>query len=251
MPHPRGKATKALMTRLRIDWSAFKRASFEDRAIHGLTNGYTTEQAAQLSAMLLAGGKVLGEEGVAGGEWHFLRTRLDFLLMHSMMLRGESTRRAELPDLCAYDLPNEGSECLALILRIGRGKSIPLADGGNSRRQHYHGALRSRDVVLCPLGALAHWLVLRWDLLLEKRPDFRDRSSWYYTKVISGSLARSKEEISDKTQARWIKQALDAVGVDSSKTVHTMRQSSSRLADMWKVPADQVSSLRFMAPYTY
>ena len=43
MPHPRGKATKALMTRLRIDWSAFKRASFEDRAIHGLTDGYTTE----------------------------------------------------------------------------------------------------------------------------------------------------------------------------------------------------------------
>ena len=89
VPHPRGKATKALMTRLRIDWSAFKRASFEDRAIHGLTDGYTTEQAAQLSAMLLAGGKVLGEEGVAGGMWHLLRTRLDFLLMHSMMLRGE------------------------------------------------------------------------------------------------------------------------------------------------------------------
>ena len=126
--------------------------------------------------MLLAGGKVFGEEGVAGGEWHLLRTRLDFLLMHSMMLWGKSTRRAELPDLCAYDLPSEGSECLALILRIGQGKSIPLADGGNSRRQHYHGALRSRDVVLCPLGALAHWLVLRWDFLLEKRPDFRDRS---------------------------------------------------------------------------
>ena len=188
---------------------------------------------------------------MAGGEWHPLRTRLDFLLMHSMMLRGESTRRAELPDLCAYDLLNEGSECLALILRIGQGKSIPLADGGNSRRQHYHDALRSRDVVLCPLDALAHWLVLRWDLLLEKRPNFRDRSSWYFTNVISGSLARSKEGISDKTQARWIKPALDAVGVDSSKTVHIMRQSSSRLADMWEVSADQASTLRFMASYTY
>ena len=93
---------------------------------------------------------------MADGEWHLLRTRLDFLLMHSMMLRGKSTRRAELSDLCAYDLSNEEFECLALILRIGQGKSIPLTNGGNSRRQHYHDALRSRDVVLCPLDALAH-----------------------------------------------------------------------------------------------
>ena len=35
--------------------------------------------------------------------------------------------------------------------------------------------------------------------------------------------------------------ALEAVAVDSSKAVHAMRQWIARLADMWKIPADQVS----------
>jgi hypothetical protein len=37
-----------------------------------------------------------------------LRTRLDLLLTHSMMLRSEMTRSAELSDFSSLDLPNEG-----------------------------------------------------------------------------------------------------------------------------------------------
>ena len=42
-PHPnlRGKGLKALLERLRIDWAAEKRRTFEDRAINGLNDGYT------------------------------------------------------------------------------------------------------------------------------------------------------------------------------------------------------------------
>jgi hypothetical protein len=138
-------------------------------------------------------------------------------------------------------LPDEGSECLGLVLRTSVGKTILLALGGNLRMQHYHAALRHRDPVLCPVGALAHWLVFRWEVCGETPPDFRRRESWYTTKVLPGKLSLSQKEISDDTQRNWILPALEAVAVDSSKVIHAMRQSIARLADMWEVPADQVS----------
>jgi hypothetical protein len=55
-PHPRGKGLKALLERLKIDWAAEKRRTFEDRAINGLNDGYTIEQAGRLCAILLRGG---------------------------------------------------------------------------------------------------------------------------------------------------------------------------------------------------
>jgi hypothetical protein len=240
-PHPRGKGLKALVEQLKIDWAAEKRRTFEDRAINGLNDGYTTEQAGRLCALLLRGGMEDGRQLVIGADFHLLRTRLDFLMLHAMMLRGESTRKAELADLCSVLLPDESSECLGLVLRTNAGKTIPLAMGGNLRMQQYRAALRHRDPVLCPVGALAHWLVLRWEICGETPPDFRRRSSWYTTKVLLGTLSQAQKEISDDTQRNWLVPALEAVAVDSSKAVHAMRQSVARLADMWEGPADQVS----------
>jgi len=195
-----------------------------------------------------------GTQLIIGADLNLLRTRLDFLILHTMMLRGESTRRAELADLCSVLLPDESSECLGLILRTSFGKSIPLAAGGSPRMQQYHAALRHRDPVLCPIGALAHWLVLRWEIYGEAPPDFRRRSSWYTTKMLPGKLSLAQKEISNNTQRSWIISALEAVAVDSSKAVHAMRQSVARLADMWEIPADQVSTLTLfylLLPFVY
>jgi hypothetical protein len=230
------------MERLKIDWASEKRRTFEDRAINGLNDGYTIEQAGRLCTLLLRGGVEDSKVLIPGTDLPLLRTRLDFLMLHSMMLRGESTRMAELADLCSVLLPDESSECLGLVLRTSAGKTIPLTLGSNMRMQHYHAALRHRDPVLCPVGALAQWLVFRWELHGETPPDFRNRSSWYTTKVLPGRLIQTQKEISDNTQQNWIVQALEAVAVNSSKAVHSMRQSVARLADMWEVPADQVST---------
>ena len=73
-------------------------------------------------------------------------------MLHAMMLRGESMRKADLADLCSVLLPNESSECL--------GPSCVPAPVRPFRMQHYHVALRHRDPVLYPVGALVHWLVL-------------------------------------------------------------------------------------------
>ena len=98
---------KALLERLKIDSAAEKRRTSEDRAINGLNGGYTIEQAGRLCALLLRGGAEDGRQRIAGTDLYLLRTRLDFLMLHAMMLRGESTRKAELADLCSVLLPDE------------------------------------------------------------------------------------------------------------------------------------------------
>jgi hypothetical protein len=107
------------------------------------------EQAGRLYAILLRGGTEDGRQRISGTDLNLLRTRLDFLILHSIILRGESTRKAELADLYNVLLPDEGSEYLGLVLRTSVGKTIPLALGGNLRMQYYHAALRHRDPVLC------------------------------------------------------------------------------------------------------
>lgn len=125
-PHPRGKAVKALMEWLRINWAAEKRRTFEDRAINGLNDGYTSSQLRTLSKMLLG-----GEGGFSETDPVIrLRTRLDFLFLHAMMLRGESSRNAELADLSCVELENEGPGATALMMKIVKGKTIALTDAG-------------------------------------------------------------------------------------------------------------------------
>lgn len=94
----------------------------------------------QSEDFLLSGGRC------GRGEWHLLRTHLDFLLMHSMMLLGESI-------LClhAFDFRNEGSEWHGLVHRLDNDKTVPPADAGNLRYQYYPNALRSAEQRCHPL----------------------------------------------------------------------------------------------------
>jgi Centromere DNA-binding protein complex CBF3 subunit, domain 2 len=46
------------------------------------------------------------------------------------------------------------------------------------------GAFRNKDPLICPLGALGYYLLLRWDLTEEPFPDFMDRSRWYNTRLL-------------------------------------------------------------------
>jgi hypothetical protein len=52
-----------------------------------------------------------------------LRTAVDFLLSHTMLLRGENIRTAQLPDFFVMELPNEGSTaCWLLLIIMNNGK---------------------------------------------------------------------------------------------------------------------------------
>jgi len=58
-----------------------------------------------------------GRRLITGANLYLLRNRLDFLMLYAMMLRGESTREAELADLYSVLLSDESSEYPSLVLR--------------------------------------------------------------------------------------------------------------------------------------
>jgi len=51
--------------------------------------------------------------------------------VHSMMLRSETTRSAELPDFSSLDLPDEGEPTFAVTLTQNKGKTIYQAEFGD------------------------------------------------------------------------------------------------------------------------
>lgn len=221
-----------------------RRELFEDRAISGLHDGYTeAEQRVFCDALLSKLGGIAAEE-------QSLRTRLDLLLLHSMMLRGESNRHVQFADLCRMILDIEGSNCHAVILQMTSGKKIKKQDGGNNRKVQYTGVLRTKDVSLCPVGALAMWFVFRWDVFGEKPPDFHDRSSWYNTAVIPGNLRRKTTPVNSSTQARWFTKAFQSAGVQSTKLTHAPRKTVARKLNALEVPDGDVSVLYIVTMYS-
>ena len=74
-----------------------------------------------------------------------------------MVLRGESRRWAQLPDLLTLPLANEGpTTCDALILIMRNGKL------NKHHKVEYIGALCNKDILLCPLSSLAFYFFWQW-----------------------------------------------------------------------------------------
>jgi hypothetical protein len=107
-----------------------------------------------------------------------LRSLSDFLMRHHMLLRGQSTRHADLADLCTLpDLEEGVTPCRPLILTMGHGKT------NQAGRIEYAGALRHKDPVLCSLGAIAFYFFWRWEFSGEPFLNFSYRAAWYDRKV--------------------------------------------------------------------
>jgi hypothetical protein len=167
------------------------------------------------------------------GPW--LRTRADILLLHYLMARSETTRDYfKLSSLSSVLLDNEGSECIAMIVTLNKGKTIITG------RDQYGGAMRARQPEDCCLGALAQWLFWRWQVNGEEPPDFNNRADWYDQRVFPAANDRMKG-FSYDTQSEWQKRVFRAVGILSSKLTHTMRGSAARMADLMGLEAEEGS----------
>jgi len=116
-----------------------RRAAYEDRAIKNLKDGYNFDESRKFSEVLLNG--LNGSE-----EWEkIFRTRIDLLSMHAMMLRSETMRYAELPDLCSLRIDNEGP---AVIQQITRGKTVRREDA----------VITGRLIITDTCGIATFWL---------------------------------------------------------------------------------------------
>ena len=68
-------------------------------------------------------------------------------MAHNMLLRGESRRQLQFPDMFTLSLPNEGpTTCWPMILILDNGKTNKLG------KLEYIAVMRHRDPLLCTMG---------------------------------------------------------------------------------------------------
>jgi centromere DNA-binding complex CBF3 subunit-like protein len=115
--------------RRRLRASAFERirALHEDRAIGSILDSYTPDVMMAFVREPWSGNLYVDQR---------LRTLLDFLGGHHLLLRGQLRRSAEFADMFVMEFPNEGSQpCYCWIFMIDNGKT------NNTGKRQYQGAL--------------------------------------------------------------------------------------------------------------
>ena len=135
------------------------RALHEDRAIGSILDSYTPDVMMAFVRELWSGNRYVDQR---------LRTLLDFLGGHHLLLRGQLQRSAEFADMFVMEFPNEGSQpCHCWIFMIDNGKT------NNTGKRQYLGAMRHKEVLFCSQGALAQYLFHRFHLAGHPWPDFK------------------------------------------------------------------------------
>ena len=161
-PNPRDTSVKELMKVVEYEEDQRKRTNYDDRGVGTLLDGYTT-----MDQMLAIGNHFMRVENHHGVN---LRNWLAFFLSHFALMRGESARKMELPDLHCVRLEKEGiSECRALIMVI-----MAMRQGKTNRfgRVEVGSRLRHKDARLCPHGTLGLYFFWRWQIEKEAFPSF-------------------------------------------------------------------------------
>ena len=99
-----------------------------------------------------------------------LRDRFQLLMTLGGVLRSESLYKADLSDLCDFKFhqKTERDPYHVCILRVSTGKT-------NADKVLYGRVMRHVDAQLCPIGALAMYLLIRFEVTKEHESiDFED-----------------------------------------------------------------------------
>jgi hypothetical protein len=119
---PHNVVVKALKTSIVQRQHARRCAEFDDRGLSTIRDRYTAKQIPDMTRAVWrdALGPRTSEQS--------LRTNLDFLFGHTMLLRQSNRLPLELPDLFSLDLPKEGQKgrgwCFVVVM--DQGKHHPL-----------------------------------------------------------------------------------------------------------------------------
>lgn len=228
-PNPRGEALNGLLRARARGEHKRRRLEFADRAAGTMQDGY--DEAKMIAAMRFCwqGGKRPHKLSTEP----FLRTALDFLLGHNMLLRSESRLAAELPDFFTIPLPNEGpTPCPAMVMIMDNGKTNQLG------RLEYGAVMRHRNPLLCTMGHTAFYLFYRWNIADEAPPYFRQRQQWYDIHLLKG--AHADKQMAYDTQLDWINQMFAGAGVKSLKKTHLPRGQGATHAELHGASEGQI-----------
>jgi hypothetical protein len=97
------------------------------------------------------------------------------------------------------------------------------------------GAIRNRDVYLCPLGAMAQYFFWRWHYSSKIPPSFIDQCSWYRKKLLVGSTNTTKQEISYNTQLDHVNTSFNIIGIESVTKTQAIRGYSARSIELYGI----------------
>jgi hypothetical protein len=155
-----------------------------------------------------------------------------------MLTRGGDRRQIEISDLFTFEFTGEGpTRCMPLIVTTRGSKQNQYG------RLETAGALRSRDPCLCILGAIAFYLLYRWDLSPEGFPDFRAREKWYDIRLLKGGYGSGSDPatpLSYNSQRDWVARAFKYTGIISNKKTHVGRSSGAKIAELKGISEAQI-----------
>ncbi|KAG2216142.1 hypothetical protein INT45_002563 [Circinella minor] len=112
-PPARGTLVKNLLSDYDRENAIRRRIEYEDRGTNTINDGYTLDEL-----------RLISRYQFNRNTPHHLRNRLDFLLGHAILGRGETKRMMQLPDLFSTELADEGpSKCISLVITMNKGKT--------------------------------------------------------------------------------------------------------------------------------
>jgi len=203
-----------LMKMVQTRKAAVKKANYEEKISAELSPYLMLDHLGELERHLFDKNSHSKVNGMAG-----LRNRFTLLSTFQGIIRGESIFKCELSDLCdfKYHARQEPHPYHVLVMQIMTGKT-------NKDKTLYGRFLRHKDVYKCSIGALALYLMLRFDLTKElAQIDFTDNQKWFDIKLLVDRLAETESSntaVTDNAYAKEIKNACSRLGIDSTHFIH-------------------------------
>lgn len=156
--------------------------------------------------------------------------RFDLLAQFASLGRGHESRERKLADCLAYRLEHVENHAKAAVVAAAVTRLGKTNKNGHAR---YLGFMRHVEPQLCPTGALALLLFMRFEVTKEAPPSFERRKDWYNIPVsVTGKRSRKTglpKPISYTTQRRHFKASLVHAGVSQHRKVtHIGRASGAK-----------------------
>jgi len=212
--HPRCKLVKQLLETLSQKEHLRKKKSYVDHGIGTMLETYTAEELEQMALFFF------NKNSLAGLQNHAM-----YFISHSTLMHGQLVRKMELPDIHTVTLLSEGvTPADVLICISNNGKTNQFG------KLEFFAYLRAKNVVTCPVSAVAFFLFFRYHVDNEPFPDFSQRENWYDFKLFNTSSPL--KGVAYTTHNDFISDCFNAVGIISSRKTHSGRGSGVLFAEM-------------------
>jgi hypothetical protein len=163
-----------------------------------------------------------------------VRDRAMFLLLHYGIMRGESGRALELPDIYGISLQNEGySTCYTMVISLRAGKKNKFG------RRDYCAIMRNKNPEVCAIGGIGAYFFYRWMISDEPFIDFTTRDQWFFIKAFHNGTDYSKSISYDCHRSAVARVFQNCKLVFSAKT-HVGRAGGATEANMSGATEDSV-----------